>query len=135
MRLSNSIWKVSREHRIPSKLYTAILMQESSYKLAAKNCIRGYEEKSEELVKVCSDFGIAQVHADTIELYEFDRYLLLEDLDYSVEAGAKVLAWFQKTYRKKEPETWYCRYNTGTASYYKIKTNCLDYVRLVTRWM
>lgn len=136
-RLSNVIYVESSRHKIPADLLTAILMQESSYKLDAKNCMRGVPEGyplTEDAVKVCQDFGISQIHYKTAKLYGFDKDKLLNNLNYSVSAGAKVLGWFRSRYSRKEPLRWYCRYNTGTASASKIKKNCTKYIRLVERW-
>ncbi len=118
------IHKASVKHKIHPRLYTAILMQESGYKLDAKNC--GPEK--------CTDFGIAQIYYKTAKRYNFDIQKLLTDLEYSVNAGAKVLAWFRKTYASSE-KYWWCRYNTGTAPFSKIRHICLKYRRLVSRFL
>ena len=44
--LSNIIYSITKKYNIPSNIYTAILMQESGYSLAAKNCTKGYRWKS-----------------------------------------------------------------------------------------
>ena len=115
----------SEKYGIPSELYAAILMQESSYDLDAKNC-KG---------QVCHDYGIAQINKHTARLYKFELKKLTKDLTYSVESGAKVLSWFKEKYGDTEPQTWYCRYNVGTGPKNAIKKNCKKYVQLVARWM
>lgn len=133
-KLSNLIKIKSEKYGIPAKLYTAILMQESSYRLSAvnKKCAANVRIP----LKACKiqDLGISQINVRTIASYDLDSNKLREDLKYSVEAGAKVLAWFHKTYSKREPKTWFCRYNTGTAALSKIKPACDRYIKLVQRW-
>jgi len=41
LELSNIIYKVSKQYNFPAKIYTAILMQESTYNIKAQNCKRG----------------------------------------------------------------------------------------------
>jgi len=148
MELSNVIYQVSKRHKIPSKIYTAILMQESRYKLnaLAKSC--GFRElASVNKVKynfavskknvgcVYTDFGIAQVHYKSILRQNLDHKRLLTDLNYSVNAGAEILSYFARKFAKKEPHRWFCRYNVGTQSANKVKIACSGYIKLVKRWM
>jgi soluble lytic murein transglycosylase-like protein len=101
-RLSNVINKVAIEMGINPKRYAAILAQESMYKLDAKNCWDN----------VCHDYGIAQINKKTIKAFNFDKKKLLTDLEYSVKAGAIVLADFKRMYGKKEDDFW-TRYNAS----------------------
>lgn len=96
-------------------------MQESSYRLSAKN-------------PECGDYGIGQINHKTIKSLNLDEKKLLSDLTYSVEAAAIVLSHF-KRYQKREPDTWYCRYNVGTAGRDRIRTACQTYVTMVARYM
>ena len=117
MRLSNILYHASRKHNIPANIYTAILMQESTYRLEAKNCHRGIlvdNVQKENIVKICSDFGISQIYYKTAKLFEFSINQLTSDLEYSVEAGAIVLAEFHKRYGHREIN-WWTRYNSSTA--------------------
>jgi hypothetical protein len=132
IKLSNEIFKATRKHNIPANIYTAILMQESTYKLEAKNCIRGLSEESIE-EKVCTDFGISMIHYSTMRRYSFDREKLLTDLEYSVDAGAKVLSWFKEKYSHKEID-WWVRYNCGTKKSIERST-CQIYKNLVERYL
>lgn len=127
MELSNSIYKVSRKYRIPPHIYTAILMQESSYVLDAKGCYHGLIKLKKE-AKVCTDFGISQIWYKTAKAFQFEISKLVSDLDYSVEAGAIVLADFKKRYAKSE-EDWWTRYNSSIRSKRDI------YKKLVERYM
>ena len=134
MDLSNHIYRSTKKYGIPSRIFTAILMQESGYKLDAKNCTTGHDRESDEIRTVCSDFGIAQIHYDTIESYGFDKDLLTSDITYSIDAGAKVLKWFYDRYEPRESK-WYCRYNVGTRPIAQVRTACNTYVSLVSRYL
>lgn len=137
-KLASLIVKVSSTYNLNPNLFAAILMQESTYNIKAVNKSCGYarqEASYSDTVKcVAQDLGISQINVKTIEAYGFDVESLQNDLEYSIMAGAKVLSWFKKTYKDKEPNTWYCRYNQGTRSYDKIEAGCLDYKKLVDRY-
>jgi len=140
MKLSNVIYKAAKKHKISAKIYTAILRQESNYSLSAKGCHKGLMEvKNPELqgvafveVKICNDFGMSQINYRTAKRYGLDNAKLLTDLEYSIMAGAKVLADFKK-YGKKDKD-WWTRYNCGTRSSTKRDT-CQIYKSLVSRYL
>lgn len=99
MQLSNIIYKAAKKHQVKPSRLTAILAQESMYKLDAFN------PKSK-------DYGIAQINHKTAENFNFDVEKLLTDLEYSVNAGAIVLADFKRMYGHKEDDFW-TRYNSS----------------------
>lgn len=150
MKLSNIIYKAVRKHRLPTRIFVAILAQESSYKLEAKGCHYGLRQETlaelkhrckntrfvqgspqmskygygiclsegkinPEMVrsKVCSDFGIGQIYYKTAKGFGFNLSKLTTDLNYSIEAAAKVLADFKKRYSAKEVY-WWTRYNSSS---------------------
>lgn len=121
-RVARHIKDASYEHGVDGKIYTAILMQESSYSLTAVNC--GDHG---------CDYGIAQIHDKTAKAYDMDVKRLRYDLRYSIMQGARVLSWF-KRYRKREPDMWWTRYNCGTRKSVKRET-CKEYYRRVRRWL
>lgn len=140
--LSNVIYKAASKHNIPVRIFVGILAQESGYQLEAKGCHSGLVKvvdkisetdliepvfKHEE-VKICSDFGIGQIYFKTARGFGFDIQLLTTDLEYSIEASAKVLADFQKRYSAKEVD-WWTRYNARS----KIKRKI--YKQLVERYL
>lgn len=155
MKLSNIIHKMTRKYNLPSQIFTAILAQESGYRLAAKSGGMAYIDdiasfdskvqaclnlsvdlgkeccvckiKRYKKVKVVMDFGISQIHINTIERFDFNILKLTTDLEYSVEAGAIVLAGFKKKYSKRE-ELWFTRYNSSN----KIKRDI--YYELIKRY-
>lgn len=118
MKLTYALNKAATKHKISAKLLSAILMQESRYKVSAV----GYVKKKP------IDFGISQINIVTIKSFKFSKYRLLSDLDYSVNAGAKVLADFKRMYGKKE-SNWWSRYNSS-ANKHRVK-----YQRAVTRYL
>lgn len=139
-KLSLKIYKISKKYKIPSNIFAAILMQESGYSLDAMNCKKGIivhpskkKYKRFKQGKVCTDFGISQIYYKSVIRYQFDINKLLTDLEYSIEAGAKVLDWFHKTYGKKDP-LWYTRYNCGTAGTTK-RESCQKYKKLIKRYL
>lgn len=132
MTISNHIHKMYLKYKIPRKIYTAILMQESGYSLKAKGKACGYT-KNWKRACVYSDFGISQIHVNTAKLWGFDLKRLTKDLKYSIESGAKVLHYFMKRYSKKEKD-WFARYNCGTKKNIERDT-CVIYKALVERYM
>lgn len=112
MKLSNVIYKISRKYDIPASLYTAMLRQESAYKLGSRNCRLGVDKNWNE-VKTCADFGMSMVNIVTAKGFKFDIKRLTVDLEYSIQCGAIVLADFKKRYFHKE-EHWWTRYNAST---------------------
>jgi len=132
-KLSNIIFKLSKKHKVNARIYTAILAQESMYKLDAKNCKKGLHKDYIKPIKVCFDFGISMINHRTVSSYNFNLNKLLNDLEYSVEAGMIVFSWFQKTYGKKEKDFW-VRYNCGTKKSIDRET-CQTYKKLVERYL
>ena len=149
-KLSNVIHKAAIKYKIPSNLYTAILMQESRYSLKARGCHSGLREKYIENTfqctekqkniecktgsiilietRICSDFGMSQIYYKTARRYKFDILKLTTDLQYSIEAGARVLSDFKKRYSRKETD-WWTRYNASS----KVKRRI--YKELVERFL
>lgn len=133
LRLSDLIYKHSKANSIPAKVYTAILMQESAYKLSAVNTKCGLDYKRKHPTCVWVDFGISQINYKTAVSYGFDIEKLTTDLDYSVKAGAVALSYFKKRYSSSESK-WYARYNCGTKPGINRKT-CQKYIKEVDRWL
>lgn len=109
-------------------------MQESSYKLNTKGVKCGVSIYTGEKDCIAIDFGIGQINHKTIKSHGFDRQKLMSDLEYSVEAAAKVLSDF-KSFKKSEPDMWWTRYNCGTRPMSKVGDICKTYYKLVARHM
>lgn len=135
MKLSNVIYRKAKYYDIDPHLFTAILAQESMYKLEAKNCttglIKGYSALFSTTVyskaRVCTDFGISQIYYKTAKSYKFNIGKLTTDLNYSVDAGMQVLKFFQRN--KERDKYWWTRYNSSG------KVNRERYRKLVERFM
>jgi len=111
-KLSNMIYRAARKHRVPADLFTAILMQESQYKQSAKGCVKGLDEYMDEVV-VCSDYGITQINYRTARRYGFDIQRIMDDVEYAINCGAKILFDFKRRYAKIEKH-WWTRYNASS---------------------
>jgi hypothetical protein len=153
MKLSNLIYKMHKKYHIPSRIFTAILMQESGYSLKARNCHKGIRKKTEGEIqwefytnkktslgipvytesKVCTDFGISQIYHDTAKRWGFDIHALTTDLEYSVEAGARVLHDIMERFEARDIN-WYVRYNCGFRGSTSRDT-CQIYKKLVDRYL
>lgn len=120
-RLADAIVKASNKHGINPKKFSAILAQECRYRL---NCVN----------KVTKDYGIGQINLKTIRAFKLDQKRLLEDLEYSVESSAMVLADFKRVFGRRE-KNWHCRYNVGTAPFVQVSEKCGEYATLVARFM
>lgn len=132
--LSLVISNKSKEYNVPTKVFTAILMQESRYNLNAVNLKCGVSVTTGKKDCVITDFGVSQIHYLNVKRFNFDKKRLVSDLTYSVDAGAKILSNYVK-FQKKEPKTWYSRYNCGNRSFEDIKNTCLDYKSKVDKYM
>lgn len=120
-KVAASIRYSCRKHKIDCEIFTAILAQESRFKTNAYN-------------KKTQDYGIAQINIKTIRVHKWDSKKLTSDVEYSIDKGAEVLAWFHKRY-SHEPY-WYCRYNNGTAPMSSARlTKCMKYVSNVNKFM
>lgn len=103
-------------------------MQESGYSISAQNLKCGVSISTGKQDCVAVDFGIGQINHKTVKSFKFDKTKLLNDLEYSVDASAKVLADFKRMYGKKDNNYW-SRYNASSAE--KRQT----YQNLVARHM
>jgi len=109
-------------------------MQESAYKISAKNLKCGISITTGERDCIAVDFGIGQINHKTIKSYKFDQVKLMSDLTYSVEASAIVLSDFKKKYGKNDSEYW-TRYNAGVKNTPTVKRNRAIYKNLVARYL
>lgn len=120
-RLAKAIYKASIKYGLNPLKVSAILRQECRYRL---QCINN----------VTKDYGIGQINIRTIKAFKLSKNKLLNDLDYSVESAALILADFKRMYAHKEQD-WYCRYNVGTGPKLAIESKCNAYKTLVARYM
>lgn len=106
-KLSENIVFYTNKYDLKPNKYTAILMQESGYKLDAYN-------------KRSKDFGLAQININTAKAFKFNIKKLTSDLEYAVEAGAIVLYDFKKRHYKKEKDFYFTRYNSSKPTKRKV---------------
>jgi hypothetical protein len=95
--------------------------------VAYKACVPELK-KTTKSQEICTDIGMSQIHINTIHAYQFDVHRLSTDIEYSIEAGAKVLSFFKKQYSKSE-KNWWSRYNTSASG------PRATYERLVNRFI
>ena len=120
--LTVAIYSSARKYNLSPRLLAAIMGLESNYNLMA------YNSKTD-------DLGLMQINRYNIKAYKFDAKRLMTDIQYSVDAGAKILSWFAKTYRKKEPNIWMSRYNVGTRKSAIHSKTAKHYLKLVRQRM
>ena len=115
--------KAAIGHGLDPELFIAILIVESNLRVGAYN-------------SDTNDHGIGQINITTAKSFKLDIVRLKTDLEYSLNAAAIVLKDFQKRYKKKEPDMFYCRYNIGSGKLVGIKLRrCLKYIEKVEKAM
>ena len=113
-KLAGAIERSSLKHGVRADILTAIIMRESSYRMG---------------IRAGNDYGLTQINIRTVKAFGFDIGKLMTDLEYSVEAGAIVLADFKKRYYKREPNNYWSRYNHSRAKYRR------KYEKGVKQWL
>lgn len=109
------IKSAAKRYNLDEQLLTAILTHESRLMVSKIG-------KNKDGTK---DYGIGQINERTIAAYGMDKHRLLTDEAYSIEQSAKVLAWFQKSFKDAQ---WFCRYNVGTGKMTKKRQRmCIAY--------
>ena len=132
--LSTIIVSKSTKHKVPSKILTAMLMQESAYDVNAKNVRCGVSLYTGKKDCIVVDYGIGQINHKTIKSYNFDKSKLLSNVEYSVEAAAKVLSDLKHKYGHSDKYYW-TRYNAGVKKTPIVNRNREIYKSLVARYM
>ena len=89
------------KHRIPTKVFKAMLKIESNFNLNKVN-------------KKTKDYGIAQINIRNIKHFKLNKLRLTTDLDYSLDNGAKIASYFFKRYNGTLGYKWVAKYNCGT---------------------
>jgi len=118
--LAEVIVKHAKLNNVRPRILTAILMQESGFKVNAVS-------------KENKDFGIGQIYHTTLKSYGFNKQKLLTDIDYSVAAAAIVLGDMKKMKHKVDGDDYFVRYNCG---FKRAITDsvCQRYKQLVSRY-
>lgn len=79
------------------------------------------------------DYGLMQVNQHNIRALKLDRNKLLNNIEYNIDSGARILSYFVRRYGTLEG---LCRYNVGTAPVLKPRQlkRCMEYVTKVQYW-
>jgi len=147
MKMSNLIYKYSKQYKLSPLLSVAIFMQESSlgtFKhrkdkllIKTKTCITepiqfdysSHCTEKYEVVRGISDAGVWMFSINTIVEYDMDIDRVINDLDYSTEWHFKILKKKIKLCKKRYgDQAWGC-YNSATKKYHA------RYVKLVKKWL
>lgn len=96
------ITKYSKQYGVEREVLSCVLKIESNYRMG--------------LVSETEDYGMSQINAKTAKMYGFNLIRLLSDVDYSIKAGAIVLADFKRSFKRDEVVNWVGRYNIGYQS-------------------
>lgn len=109
-KLGPAIIRAANRYRIDARLLSSLLFVESEYRVSA--------------VSSTGDYGIAQINEANFLPMQIQKDRLVTDLEYSVDTGARHLAWFLKRYGN----TGLCRYNVGTGKLVGQRLeNCIKY--------
>lgn len=106
---------VAKQYKLKPHTLAAIAMQESTYQLDRVHC---YKIKGK---KRC-DYCMMQINDKTAHNMHLNVEKLLTDMNYCVDAGAKVLKDFEKRYKKSD-EAYWTRYHSsdpGRRAYYQF---------------
>ena len=72
------------------------------------------------------DFGCFQINKGTIKLHKWNFKTVTQNDMLNTHAAAIILRDFKKAFRKSEPDTFVCRYNTG---YRNLPKTCAKYLQ------
>jgi hypothetical protein len=164
MKLSNIIYKMHKKYKIPVRIFTAILMQESSYDLSAKGCNKGLYKDSKYFdvqIQKClnpiteDDIKNAEKCLQNINPYKEKKICSdfgisqiyyktakrfgfnIFKLNSDLEYSVEAGAIVLNDFMKKyknKDVDWWVRYNCGVRGNTKRDT-CLIYKKLVQRYM
>lgn len=154
--ISRELYKCHKKTNIDRFLLVAILNQESKMTLKENNCTQGvlteeaavkilenlyefeypivgfdYQEKINKLkeihIRVCSDFGVAQINIQTTKRLKVcaDVSRLKTDIVYNINCACEVLSELKKDHKKKEPH-WWTRYNSSNPEKRKMYQSLVE---------
>lgn len=139
MKLSNSIYKASKKHKVDPYRAIAIMRQESSINMNARNT--GSKSKSHKecdewekctIVKTTTtkttDFGLFQFHIKTMQIHDLDIKQVMTDMNFTVDFAIAMIAGKIRMCSKLWPDTPWACYNSAT----NIKHQA--YVKLVNKY-
>jgi len=147
---SNIIAKYSRRYRLNPFLVVSIAKQESGITLSAERGYftgKVYALSDNTLVRnyEISDFCMMQIHRSNVIKLKLDPNRLLEDPEYCIHEGIKILKHF-KFFQTLEPYIWWSRYNASSIDkrelyrqdvlrhYLKLKGSIKAFKKIVERY-
>jgi len=139
MKLSNAVYKAAKKHKVDPYRAIAIMRQESSINMNARNV--GSKAKSHKecdewercvIIKTITtettDFGLFQFHIRTMQRHNLDIKRVMTDMNFTVNFAIKMIARKIRNCSKLWPETSWACYNSAT----NIKHQA--YVKLVNKY-
>lgn len=112
--------RLTKQHGIDWKLLVALIAQESSFRVNAMNCAKGYQQVAAQVwelvdkTELCQDFGPTQINYKNVKVLQLDINRLLSDWEYSLTETLKILTKLKRTYQEKDPIFWWARYHSST---------------------
>lgn len=119
VRLATAFVASASKYGLDARLLAAIGAVESGYFVAAVN-------------KRSNDFGLMQVNVYNVKSLKLSKTLLVTDIEYSIDAGARILKYFKDRFEREEPRNWFARYNCGTGKWRRV---CDVYASKVRRFL
>jgi hypothetical protein len=150
LKYSNIIDKYSKKYKIDPFLIVSISRQESRINLNTTREVIDdniqYDEDNKKFYKTVeiTDFCMMQIHKSNVIGKNLDPSRLLEDADYCIHEGFKILNYFKSL--KKNDKYWWTRYNASkddmreiykhhVLSHYKvIKENIPNYKDIIANY-
>jgi hypothetical protein len=108
----------AKEHKVPLRIFAAIVKQESTFRPGIKVCHGG---------RTC-DYGLGQINQLWIREWDLDPHRLQHDDEYNLDTSARILSKAIRAYGKKDPKA-YSRYHDSRPD------RRLVYEQLVERWI
>ena len=139
MRLSNAIYKYSKQYNVDPYRAIAIMTQESGINMDARNTrSRTKTHKECDAWEKCtitkittsetSDFGLFQFHINTMKHFDLDVRRVMTDMDFTTHFAIKMIRDKIRACSKKWPDTPWACYNSATEGKHQT------YVKLVNRY-
>jgi hypothetical protein len=121
---SNIIYKYSKNYQIDPFLVVAISRQESYLNLNSVRQVEHsgiyFDKQSNKFIKKIelTDFCMMQINKSNVIAKKLDPDKLLNDPDYCIHEGMKILSYFKKLYGSET--FWWTRYNSPTDKHREI---------------
>lgn len=124
LKYSNIIYKYSKDYKIDPFLVVAISRQESYLNLNSVRQVEHsgiyFDKESNKFIKKIelTDFCMMQINKSNVISKKLNPDKLLNDPDYCIHEGMKILSYFKKLYGSETD--WWTRYNSPNDKHRKI---------------